>query len=294
MGKMTLKITLLFVVLGFAWTGAGGRQPNGTLFAGRYKAGQRISYVMNGVNENWHYQIEASGVVKMDSKGSWVLEYAWSHLVSNGRAVVLPPTGTQFRISLDQHRPPLLPDLHVVPPVLIGPITDLDTFYVDLWLATRLGNKLNTAGDHADLNLGVPASWADGKHVMIGESAVDFKFTLVTVDHATESATLLVQHVPPAQSRVPLPAPWMRMPLGGKPANWVMVAKKGSGFVAGVAEETFEVRMKVSLADGKVLSASMQNLVKGEERDCRNAALTNCGNPHPLQISRQISVSLKR
>jgi hypothetical protein len=293
---MRVKFALLIAMLEFTAALTQGAQPNGSLFTARCKAGERMIYIMKGLNQKWRYQIQASGVVRRDSKGNCVVEYAWSHLVSNRPAMALPASAAWFRqvVSLDQGRPPLLPNLHTVPPVLIGPITDLDTFYVDLWLAMRLGNKLDHAGDHANLKLGIPASWADGKRVLIGESAVDFDFTLLNLDQAAGFAMLLVRHVPPAQPRVPLPAPWMRNLLLGPPPNWVTVAKRDGQFVACVGHETFDVRTKVSLVDGKILSASMQNLVQGQERHCGDAALTRCGTPYPIEISRHISISLER
>ncbi len=138
---MTIRIALLFTMLGLAGTLTRGAQPNAGLFAGRPKVGERMTYLMTGVNENWKYQVEASGVVRKDSKGNLVEEYTWSHLVSNGVAVTLPVSGSQFRqiLSLDPSKPPLLPpNLGVVPPALIGPILDFATFNVDLWLAGRL------------------------------------------------------------------------------------------------------------------------------------------------------------
>ncbi len=161
------------------------------------------------------------------------------------------------------------------------------------WQAGWLGDKLERPGDHDYLKVGMPASFADGKRVVLGVSAVDFDLTLLTVDQAAQTATLLVKHVPPAQLRVPLRAAWIRMPDAGTPNNWVQVTKKGGGFVTAVGQETFDVRMKVSLADGGILSATMKNLVKGQVRDCRDAALTSCGKPRPLDISRHIKISLQ-
>lgn len=251
---------------------------------------------MKGINENWRYEIQAAGIVKKDPTGKYVEEYSWSHLVSNGVAVTLPPSGLRFRevLALDPDRPISVPNLSTVPPVLIGPITDLATFYVDLWLATRLGARLSHAGDHVFMKVGIPASWADGHRVVLGESAVDFNITLSQLDHPRQVATLFVQHVPPAQPRVRLPAPWMRKPVAHTPNNWVQVTKKDGKFVAGIGRETFDVRMKVSLADGRILSGTLENMVKGEERKCRDAALTSCDAPRPLQISRHVTISLLR
>lgn len=290
---MSMRLIVFFVASLLAGTVARVVQPNGSLFAGHYKEGERVRYLMKGKNGNWRYQIRAAGIVKRDSKERWVEEFTWSHLVSNGASVALPPSVARFRqvVSLDPAKPPSLPNLSAVPPALIGPITDLATFYVDLWLARRLGSKLERAGDNIDLKLGIPASWADGKHVVVGQSAVDFDISLVKVDRSAGVVALLVQHVPPAQAKVHLPATWMDKPVSGTPNNWVQVTKRGDKFVAAVGKETFDVRMKVSLANGEILSATLGNLVEAQERDCRNAALTKCGPPHPLQIRRHIEIS---
>jgi hypothetical protein len=35
---------------------------------------------MSGVNENWHYTIQADGVVKKDAAGVYFEEFQWSHM----------------------------------------------------------------------------------------------------------------------------------------------------------------------------------------------------------------------
>jgi hypothetical protein len=264
---MTARVVLILVLAGLATNTAQGAQPGRSLFARRYKEGERTTYLMKGTNENWRYEIQAAGVVKKDPTGKYVEEYSWSHFVSNGVAVTLHSSGLRFRevLSLDPDMPVSIPNLSTVPPVLIGPITDLATFYVDLWLATRLGAKLSHAGDHAFVKGGLLGSWADGRRVVLGESAVDFDVMLLNIDRSRQVVTLLVQHVPPAQPRVRLSAPWMRKPVAGTPNNWVQVTRKDGKFVAGVGKETFDVRMKVRLENGKVVSGTLENLVKARE-----------------------------
>jgi hypothetical protein len=169
------------------------------------------------------------------------------------------------------------------------------TFYVDLWLANKLG-ALKKAGDHFYFSNPMPASsWADGTHVLVGESAIDFDMTLKSVDAAAGTAVLVVRHVPPEKLAVTLPAAWMQAPVGDKPNNWVGVQKTQDGKLsAAVGQETFTVELTVSLIDGKILSASMDNLVKTVERICEDEALTKCSDPEPHEISRKINVALVR
>jgi len=104
----------------------------------------------------------------------------------------MTPKSTAFRqiLSLDPTQTPSVPNLSEVPD-LIGPITDLLTFYSDLWLAIRQGN-LHNEGDHFFTETNMPASWADGTYITLGESAIDFDVTLVAIDRVKQSAKLLV------------------------------------------------------------------------------------------------------
>jgi len=103
----------------------------------------------------------------------------------------------------------------------------------------------------------------------------------------------VMKHVPPEKSAVKLPAAWMQAPVGDGPNNWVEVQKEQNGtYTASVGEETFTVEMKVSLSDGKILSATMNNPVKTIQRVCEDEALTKCGEAKPHEILRKIEISL--
>ena len=166
------------------------------------------------------------------------------------------------------------------------------TFYVDLWLVIRTG-KLRQEGDHMYQKGGGPASFADGTLVVLGESSVDFDITLEKVSGPEGVATLVVKHVPPEQPGVKLPAAWMREPAADTPNNWVNVIKRPDKYVAAIGKETFDVRMKVSLADGKILSGEMENWVESVERDCEDEDLLRCGDPRPHRILRRIELMLE-
>ncbi|HLK65870.1 MAG TPA: hypothetical protein VKU19_20675 [Bryobacteraceae bacterium] len=289
------RFVVLLIASGLARIFAQDVSPNPGLLTRRYQEGERLTYKMKATNNNWHYDLRATGLVRRDSTGKYLEEYAWSSLISNGAAVILPPASISFRqmLSLDPDKPPSIPDLSVVHPMLVGPITDLLTFYADLWLATKVG-KLTRAGDHFYQKVGVPASWADGDNVVLGEDSIDFDITLTSIDESAKIATLLVQHVPPEQPQVRLPATWMRDPVADTPNNWVQVTRKDGRLVAAVGKETFDVRMEVSIVDGKILSGTIENPVRAKERTCQDAALTKCGDSRPLQILRNIEISRDR
>lgn len=289
------RFVMLLIVGGLASIFAQDVSPTSGLLTRRYREGETLTYKMKGANDNWHYEIQAKGVVRKDSTGKYLEEYAWTGLISDGAAVTLPAASVQFRqmLSLDAGEILSIPDLSVVHPMLIGPITDLLTFYSDLWLATKVG-KLTRAGDHLYYKFGAPASWADGNRVVLGESSIDFDITLTNIDESAKIATLLVRHVPPEQPQARLAATWMREPVADTPNNWVQVTRKDGGFVAAVGKETFDVRMEVSMVDGKILSGTLKNPVTTKERICRDAALTKCGDSLPIQILRSIEISLDR
>lgn len=261
-----------------------------------YTEGQKLTYHMTGINQNWRYEIQADGIVKRDSDGTYFEEYGWSHFISNGQAVTLSPVSLNFRqlLSLDPNRKPVLPNLAQVDPRLIGPITDLITFYVDVWLAARSG-KLTHPGDHYYFEQGTPHSWADGTHVLLGQSSIDFDFTLKDINRTSNTVTLIARHVPPAETQVKIPAKWMRKSVADTPNNWVTVQKMKDGkFLGAVGQETFADDIVLSLSDGRILSATMDNRVQTVERECTDSSVTQCGEPKPHFIRRQIEISLMR
>jgi len=258
-----------------------------------YTAGEKLTYHMKGDNDGWTYEVQANGIVKQDAGGHFLEEYGWSDFKSNA-AMTLSPASLDFRqtLSLDPAIQPSIPNLSQIQPFLIGPVTDLLTFYADLWLAIRQSD-LKRPGDHAYVKVGTPASWADGTYVILGEDSIDFDLTLKELNPTSNVATLLVRHVPPPEPKVKLPAPWMSVPVAGMPNNWVQVRKDQSGkYEAGAGKETFDVELRISLKDGKILSATLDNLVQTRRRECSDAALLDCGQPVDHQIHRQIELQL--
>lgn len=262
----------------------------------RYKDGEVLNYHMvgsnQGRNQTIRYEADAKSIVTKDGSGHFVEEFQWSRLNLNSHAVPLPTSASNFRqqLSLDPAVLPSLPDFSHVTPMLIGPSADLLTFYSDLWLAIKQGTLL-LSGDHVYVKHGIPNSWADGVRTLVGQDAIDFDITLSGVDGKNGTAKLVVQHVPPAQPRIKLPAQWMEAPVAQSANNWVEVSKtEGGKYLAEVGEETFTVEMTVELSDGKILSAMMDNPVMVFARECADEALTACGQSERYQIRRQIEL----
>jgi len=292
---MIRMLAAFFVICsssGFVMQQAAPPSPNPLLR--HYREGEKLTYHMKGINEAWHYEIQADGVVKKDSAGTYSEEYRWSHLISDGQETALTPANQDLRqeVTLDPNHNPTFPNLSKVGPQIIGPSTDLVTFYTDLWLTTKIG-KLVHAGDHFYFKRSTPNSWADGSYVSLGEDSIDFDFMLEEVSPSDNTATLLVRHVPPEKPEIRLPADWMHKPVADTANNWVEVRRAKDGkYLAAVGKESFAVEMKISLKDGKILSGSIDNPVDTVERECEDAALTHCGDPKPHHIHRQIEMLL--
>jgi len=262
------------------------------LLSRRYVEGQRWSYRMTGTNNGKTYDVRISGGVKKGSDGHFVDEYAWSDLVTNGAPRALSPTNQAFRaaITLEGGVPFVPPDLSKASQ-LVAPVLDLLTFYADLFLAMHAG-ELRQAGDHFRFPNPISSSWADGSDVIIGEDHIDFDVTLTNVDQSSGTASLLVKHIPPQEPKIRLTAEWMRSPVAETPNNWVQVEKSQTGYTASVGKETFDVVLGVSLSDGRILSASMENPVTAVVRECSDAALTRCSDGKPSPTLRHIEMVL--
>ncbi len=146
-------------------------------------------------------------------------------------------------------------------------------------------------GDRVRVPYGTPSSWADGTHIVIGQDSIDFDITLQSIDRTEQIATLVVRHVPPAQPQIKLPVSWMSAPVGIASNNWVQVEKLPDGmYVAAVGQETFNVKIKIALATGRIVLATMDNPVEVLERNCNDAALADCRAPVRYSIRRQITL----
>lgn len=294
------KVILISASVSLAAAGLSAQTAPATtsILARHYLEGEKLSYHMKGSNRGRTrttvYEADATGVVKKNASGKFFEEYAWSNLVVNGSPVALSPAATAFRqqVSLDEFKG--VPDLSQVVP-LIGPITDTLTFYVDLLLATRQGS-LAKPGDHFYFKSGTANSWADGNYVITGEDSIDFDITLAAVDPGAKVATVVVRHVVPAEPHIKISADWMKPPVADTQNNWTEVHRNFASqsdadkYVAAVGKETFDVELKLSLADGKIISGKINNPVEVLERNCSDLTLTVCATPVRYQVLRQIEL----
>ena len=260
-----------------------------------YRDGETLTYHITATNEDWHYTAEASGTANKTASGSYVEDFCWTGMTSNGQPITLAPAMAQFRqpLSLDPNWTPSMPDLSKVDPRMVGPITDLMTFYVDLWLMNKIG-VLQHPGDHFLVPNPQTSSWADGTKVLVGKDHVDFDLNLQSIDPVKQTAVVVVHHVPPSHPNLQLPAEWMQVPVADTANNWVEVTKTKDGkYEAGVGKETFDVLITISTADGRILSANIENSVVMSGRECDDAALTRCGVAQPHTIHWHIEIALE-
>ncbi len=291
---MRYSFATLAVLLASTLVSAQTPAPAGGPLTRHYRDGETLTYHMTATNEDWHYTADAAGTVKKSVSGSTFEEFRWTGMTSNGQPYTLTPAMTEFRqpLSLDPNWMPSIPDLSKVDPKMIGPITDLMTFYVDLWLMNKVG-IFQHPGDHFLVPNPQAASWADGTKVLIGKSQADFDLNLQSIDPVKQTAVVVVHHVPSAHSNLQFTADWMQVPVADTANNWIEVARTKDGkYEAGAGKEIVDVTMTVSTANGRILSATMDNPVVTSSRLCDDAALTKCGAAQPHTIHRHIEIAL--
>jgi hypothetical protein len=244
---------------------------------------------MTGDNDGWRYTVRATDVVKRDANGRFYEELGWSDFTSNARQTLTPESlALRQTVSLDDPATYMkIPNLAEVQPMLIGPITDTLTFYVDLLFAVHA--KLVQAGETAYIPRTTPNSWADGQRVLLGQDAVDLALNVENVDAAQHAETLLIRHVPPPVLHVDLPAKWMQDSTLPEPYNFVQVLRDGAGYTAEIGKETFDVRLVLDTRDGAIVSGTMRNPVVVTARQCKDRELTQCGPETSKTILREIT-----
>jgi hypothetical protein len=264
--------------------------------ARRYVEGEVIGYEMRATNQSrtrtLKYSARADGVVRKDTEVGFYEEIAWSALVVDGESIELPQTSRIFRerVSLSPQSVLRIPNLSQLHPNLIGPVLDLLNIYADLSLAIRLPG-LAKAGDHITFGHNRPNSWADGRVILVGEDAIDFDITLRELDRAGKTATIVVRHVPPESPAIQITADWMKKPVAGTANNWTQVGAYPPGkYTAQIGSEVIDVRIVVDLANGRILSATIDNPVEVLERECEDVDAKRCGEPARYRILRTIEL----
>ena len=97
------QLAALAVLLSSTLVSAQTPTPAGGPLTRHYRDGETLSYHMIATNEDWHYTADASGTAKKTANGSYVEEFRWTGMTSDGQPVTLSPATAQFRqtLSLD-------------------------------------------------------------------------------------------------------------------------------------------------------------------------------------------------
>jgi hypothetical protein len=74
----------------------------------------------------------------------------------------------------------------------------------------------------------------------------------------------------------------------------VQVRKTPTGFAASVGKETFDVTLTVSIPDGTIRMATLDNPVTRITRQCSDIALSQCDEPRANPIVRHVEMTLLR
>jgi hypothetical protein len=154
-------------------------------------------------------------------------------------------------------------------------------------------SKLTRPGQTAYVPRITPDSWADGKHVLVGQDVVDLSLQMESSNSTEHTVTLLIQRVPPSALHVQQPAEWMQDATQASPNNFVQLSKTSGGFSAETGKETFDVRLVVDTRDGRILSATMHNPVVLRVRACEDRELTQCGPATQKTILREVTLKLE-
>lgn len=274
-----------------------GAPSSAGLLARRYVDGDTLRYKIAashaGPNGIKRYAAIAESVVGRDSANHSVEAVNWTSLTLNDSTVALAVRTSRAlqQVSLDTAVMPAIPKLQSADPGLVGPMLDLMTFYVDLQLAAKQQN-LTGAGDRRYVPVNVPASWSDGKRVLVGEDAVDFDIMIEKINRSTGEAVVRVRHVPPPSPSIHVRARWMTDSSGLPHRNWMEVTKVRDRYVASIGAESFDVSLVVNLTDGRILSATMFNPIDIVERTCGDVVLEQCGPERRYRIVRTVDMHI--
>lgn len=217
----------------------------------------------------------------------------WVALDSEGQnldaeARAFPP----YDLSLD----PKDPDGLVLPDTtnagdLLGPVTDLGNFYVDLSPKTGIGTLHQpgqSAADPTPLNGNFPSATRP-----VGKDLLQLTTTLTSL--TGRRATFTSSFTPPAAGGLTLTQSFMDSPVcGSTPNNFETVVQGSTGYVALWGCESNTITTVVDRASGRIESVQMNNPLQLEEVSCQDEALTECSSPAPVTLQQAAQLTLTR
>ena len=104
---MKYSFTALAVLLASTLVSAQMPTPGGGPLTRHYRDGETLTYHMTATNEDWHYTADASGSANKTAGGSYIEDFRWTGMTSNGQPITLAPAMAQFRTEVAPTRRPV-------------------------------------------------------------------------------------------------------------------------------------------------------------------------------------------
>lgn len=196
---------------------------------------------------------------------------------------------TPYRFSLHPSGKLDLPKITV--PDMTGEITDLHTFFVAI--SPRLGiEHLHQQGDQYVSPKPVIGDFSNGRDILKGNDCLSV--TLQLKQGSEKEAELQTDFVPPATTCLTYLLDEMRTPVvAGIPNNFQMVRPAGAEhFNLFYGKENFTIISSLSRSNGRLVRASMNNLLTLQLKLNCDSSYANCAQTFPFHIKRTLYLEL--
>lgn len=248
----------------------------------RHNGGERT--VMQGVSR--HTIVEREGVPGEDVR--------WERLnvVSGREGLMLDSLArsiTPYFISRARDGSVELPPLNISE--MVGPITDLNTFFVSVHPSEGIAHLASVGDIHEDSSV-VQGDFTDSVMVLLGNDCLNVSYELLRI--TGDTAVYRITYAPPRTSCLPmLRGDMSAAVVDSVPNNFQMIRDAGEGKVTlmwGVEE--FIVTASVDRSNGMILRADMDNRLRLRLRINCSPDLNSWQWEMPFTIERDVTLEL--
>ena len=184
-----------------------------------------------------------------------------------------------------------LPDIAGWDMAVVGPVTDLLTFFVAISPQAGI-DSVSQVGQTCVLPEAPVASWANGESIPVGQDCIQISVTLKEIHEDT--AVFETRFMPPEEAGLEMLKPWMdESVVAGTPNNFQQQMSMGDAAAVMWGREEFVVTSTVRRADGMLLSATMSNELQLKMKIGCSSELESCKHEIPLHIRRELSLELQ-
>ena len=184
-----------------------------------------------------------------------------------------------------------LPDILGWDMAVVGPVTDLLTFWVAISPQAGI-DKVSKVGQSYVLPEAPVASWANGVDIPVGQDCIQISITLKELGEST--AVFETRFMPPEEASLKMLKSWMdESVVEGTPNNFQQQMSMGEAAMVMWGREYFVVTSTVRRADGMLLSATMSNELQLKMKIGCSSELQACKHEVPLHIRRELSLELQ-